>query len=163
MFVNPTLEEIGELADAAGLTIVQLHGQEGPAFCAEVARRTGCRVIKAARVQDGADIQALARSTPTFTCSTATSPGVPGGTGETFDWDLAADSGGSSPPRAATPVPLILSGGLRAGNVGAAIAAVQPVRRRRRQRRRALARDQGSRADAGVCRGRRGQPRAVQP
>ena len=40
--------------------MLQLHGDEGPAFCAEAARRTGCRVIKAARVRSGADIQALA-------------------------------------------------------------------------------------------------------
>ena len=40
--------------------MVQLHGDEGPVFCAEVARRTGCKVIKAARVRSRADIQALA-------------------------------------------------------------------------------------------------------
>ena len=72
--------------------MVQLHGDEGPAFCAEVARRTGCKVIKAARVASRADIQALGRSTPTSTCSTATRPGVPGGTGETFAWELARRS-----------------------------------------------------------------------
>ena len=40
--------------------MLQLHGDEGPAFCAEAARRTGCKVIKAARVRGRADIQALA-------------------------------------------------------------------------------------------------------
>ncbi len=40
--------------------MLQLHGDEGPAFCAEAARRTGCKVIKAARVRSRADIQALA-------------------------------------------------------------------------------------------------------
>ena len=59
VFVNPTLEQVARAADEIGLTMVQLHGDEGPAFCAEVARRTGCRVIKAARVRSGADIQAL--------------------------------------------------------------------------------------------------------
>ena len=42
-----------------GLTMVQLHGDEGPAFCAEVARRTGAKVIKAAPVRGRADIRAL--------------------------------------------------------------------------------------------------------
>ena len=50
MFVNPTLAELARTADAVGLTMLQLHGDEGPAFCTEAARRTGCRVIKAARV-----------------------------------------------------------------------------------------------------------------
>ena len=50
MFVNPTLDEIAHAADAIGLTHLQLHGDEGPAFCTEVARRTGCKVIKALRI-----------------------------------------------------------------------------------------------------------------
>ena len=48
VFVNEPLERITDLAERIGLTLVQLHGEEGPAFCAEVARRTGTRVIKAA-------------------------------------------------------------------------------------------------------------------
>ena len=59
MFVNPTLDHVTAAADEIGLTMVQLHGDEGPSFCAEAGRRTGCRVIKAARVRSGADIQAL--------------------------------------------------------------------------------------------------------
>src|SRR5262245_39049153 len=39
VFVNPTLQEVAEIAEAARLTMLQLHGQEGPVFCAEVARR----------------------------------------------------------------------------------------------------------------------------
>lgn len=127
VFVNPTLAEVGELADAAGLTVVQLHGQEGPAFCAEVARRTGCRVIKAARIRTGADVHALAPFHTDFHLLDSHVPGVPGGTGETFAWDLAADYRRLVPrQRGAVPVPLILSGGLRPENVGAAIEAVRP-------------------------------------
>src|SRR5579859_7198784 len=55
VFVNATLDEIAGTADAVALSMVQLHGDEGPAFCAEVARRTGCKVVKAARVRSGAD------------------------------------------------------------------------------------------------------------
>ena len=57
VFVNPTLEELAGTAEAAGLTIIQLHGDEGPAFCSEAARRTGCKIIKAVRVRGGADIR----------------------------------------------------------------------------------------------------------
>src|SRR6185437_14967836 len=54
VFVNATLDHVAETADAVGLTLLQLHGDEGPAYCAEAARRTGCKVIKAARVRSGA-------------------------------------------------------------------------------------------------------------
>jgi phosphoribosylanthranilate isomerase len=127
VFVNPTLQEVTETAEATGLTLLQLHGQEGPAFCAEAARRTGCRVIKAARVRTGADIHSLALFHTDFHLLDSHVPGVPGGTGETFAWDLAADYRRLVPhPRGAAPVPVILSGGLRPANVGVAIQAVGP-------------------------------------
>src|SRR3712207_8281599 len=47
VFVNATLDEIANAAEALALTHVQLHGDEGPSFCAAVGQRTGCRVIKA--------------------------------------------------------------------------------------------------------------------
>jgi phosphoribosylanthranilate isomerase len=118
VFVNPTLDEVSALADTVGLTMVQLHGEEGPSFCAEVARRTGCKVIKAARVRSGADIQALAPYHTDFHLLDSYAPGIPGGTGETFAWDLVSRHRGSSR--------VILSGGLTPDNVAAAIAAARP-------------------------------------
>lgn len=119
VFVNPTLDEVVDAAEVAELSMVQLHGEEGPVFCSEVARRTGCRVIKAARVSGGADIQALAAYHTDFHLLDSYVAGVPGGTGESFNWELAAGN-------RRTKVPLILSGGLTPANVGEAIAAVQP-------------------------------------
>jgi phosphoribosylanthranilate isomerase len=118
VFVNPTLDEVAGIADGVGLTMIQLHGDEGPSFCAEVARRTGAKVIKAARVSMRADIAALERFHTDFHLLDAYSPDVPGGTGETFDWQLAG--------LRRTSVPLILSGGLNADNVASAIAATHP-------------------------------------
>jgi phosphoribosylanthranilate isomerase len=118
VFVNPTLEYVVRTADAAGLSIVQLHGEEGPSFCAAAARRTGCKVIKAARVRSGADIQALVPFRTDYHLLDSHVPGQRGGSGETFEWELArAHRGG---------VPVILSGGLTADNVAQAIAFVQP-------------------------------------
>jgi phosphoribosylanthranilate isomerase len=118
VFVNPRLDEVVGVADAVGLTIVQLHGQEGPVFCSEIARRTGCRVIKAARVRSRAEIQALESFHTDYHLLDSHVPGVAGGSGETFAWELA---------RAHRPkVPLILSGGLTADNVAAAIDVVAP-------------------------------------
>jgi phosphoribosylanthranilate isomerase len=119
VFVNASLDEVAATADAAGLTMLQLHGDEGPAFCAEVARRTGCRVIKAARIRSGADLQALrAFRACDLHLLDNHAPGSWGGTGEAFDWSLLAEHR----PR----VPFVLSGGLHPGNVGDAIATVHP-------------------------------------
>jgi phosphoribosylanthranilate isomerase len=119
VFVNAPLDEVAAVADGVGLTMVQLHGDEGPAFCAEVARRTGAKVIKARRIATGADVAALGAFRTDFHLADAyVAPDRFGGTGETFDWRLlgARRSG----------VPLVLSGGLTPANVGAAIAAVRP-------------------------------------
>lgn len=118
VFVNPTLDELARAADEIGLTMIQLHGDEGPVFCSAAARRTGCRVIKAARVHSGADIQALNAFHTDFHLLDSYVGGARGGTGETFAWDLAHAHG--------RHVPLILSGGLSPDNVADAIAAVRP-------------------------------------
>jgi phosphoribosylanthranilate isomerase len=118
VFVNPTLEEVTQAADAIGLTMLQLHGDEGPVFCGEVARRTGCKVIKAARVRDRADIQALAPFHTDYHLLDSYVRGRPGGTGETFDWELLRAR------RSKTP--MIVSGGLTPENVADAIAVTQP-------------------------------------
>ena len=118
VFVNPTLDEVARVADEVGLTMLQLHGDEGPSFCGEAARRTGCRVIKAMRVHSGADLQAMRPYHTDFHLLDSYVPGIPGGTGETFEWELARGHRGR--------VPVILSGGLTSLNVGDAIAAVRP-------------------------------------
>jgi phosphoribosylanthranilate isomerase len=118
VFVNATLEELARRAEEVGLTMIQLHGDEGPAFCAEAGRRTGCKVIKAVRVRSGADIQALASFHTDYHLLDSYAPGVPGGTGATFSWEIARAHRG--------PVPVILSGGLTPANVADAIAAVGP-------------------------------------
>lgn len=121
VFVNATLDHVAQTADGVGLTMLQFHGDEGPVYCAEAARRTGCRVIKAARVRSRADVQALAPFHTDFHLLDSYTAGVPGGTGETFSWELARGYG-----HPAHPIPVILSGGLTPDNVADAIAAVGP-------------------------------------
>lgn len=118
VFVNARLEQIDEVVQAVGLSLVQLHGDEGPAFCAEVARRTGAQVIKAVRVRSRATLQAAAAFHSDYLLLDAHVEGVPGGTGRTVDWELVRGA------RLAAPV--ILSGGLTPANVAEAIAATQP-------------------------------------
>jgi phosphoribosylanthranilate isomerase len=118
VFVNQPLEEIDRAVETAGLSLVQLHGDEGPAFCGEVARRTGAKVIKAVRVRSRASLQAAAAYHTDFLLLDAHVEGLYGGTGQTIDWDVVRS--------ARLRAPVILSGGLHAGNVAAAIAATEP-------------------------------------
>jgi phosphoribosylanthranilate isomerase len=118
VFANAPLDEVAALAELASLTLLQLHGDEGPAYCREAGRRTGCRVIKAARVHDAAQVQALRAYHTEFHMLDAHSEKAPGGTGESFDWELTRQHPGEPP--------LILSGGLTPENVGQAIAVGEP-------------------------------------
>jgi phosphoribosylanthranilate isomerase len=123
VFVNAPLSEIVATSEDLGLSMIQLHGDEGPSFCSEVARRTGARIVKAAQVSGSGDVRDLERFHVDFHLLDARSrqtarQGMRGGTGETFDWRLVASR--------RSRVPLILSGGLSAENVAEAIAVVRP-------------------------------------
>ncbi len=123
VYVNAPLEQIVRDSEALGLSLVQLHGDEGPSFCGEVARRTGARVIKAAQIAGLADVRELERFHVDFHLLDARAKavarqGMRGGTGETFDWELVRAR--------RSQVPLILSGGLTDANVGEAIAITRP-------------------------------------
>jgi phosphoribosylanthranilate isomerase len=123
VFVNAPLEEVVAASENLGLTLLQLHGDEGPSYCAEAARRTGARVIKAVQVSDPGDVRNLQRFHVDFhmldaRARSARDRALRGGTGEVFDWDLttAHDS----------DVPLIVSGGLTPENIAEAIARTGP-------------------------------------
>lgn len=118
VFVNAPLDEVAYTADRCSLSILQLHGDEGPAFCREAARRTGCRVMKATRVKDAGSIRALAPFDVDYHLLDAHKPGRVGGTGETFQWELVRAHD--------RHVPIVLSGGLTPDNVADAIAATRP-------------------------------------
>jgi phosphoribosylanthranilate isomerase len=115
LFVDPTAEEVRAALNAVPLDLLQFHGGETPAFCASFGRR----YLKAVRVRTGVDLVAYAAA---FAGAAgllldAYVPGTPGGTGETFDWDLIPS---------ALPRPVVLSGGLTADNVGEAVRRVRP-------------------------------------
>ncbi len=123
VYVNAPLDDVVAHSQELGLTLLQLHGDEGPSYCAEVKRRTGARVIKAAQVAGPGDVRDIERYHVDFhlldaSPLTAAARGLRGGTGETFDWSLVAAR--------RSRVPLILSGGLDSSNVAEAIAAVRP-------------------------------------
>jgi phosphoribosylanthranilate isomerase len=117
VFVNRPLDELAAIADACSLSLLQLHGDEGPAYCDEAARRTGCRVMKAVQVRDKSSLTSLRAFHVDFHLLDAHHPDLRGGTGATFDWDLIGHR---------RHVPVVLSGGLTPENVGDGIAATRP-------------------------------------
>lgn len=114
LFVNEALATINALADQCGLDIIQLHGEESPDYCAAVNRR----IIKAFRVKDAASIATMAEYPAAAYLLDTWSPTSHGGTGMTFNWDLAAQATASHQ--------IILAGGLTPDNVGNAVRQVRP-------------------------------------
>lgn len=115
LFVNASRCELGEILDAVPLDLLQFHGDETPDDCEGHGRPW----IKALRVRAGDDLEAecqrYARASGILLDTYVA--GVPGGTGEAFDWALVP---------AQLSKPIILAGGLSPANVGAAIAQVRP-------------------------------------
>jgi phosphoribosylanthranilate isomerase len=118
VFVNSTLDEVIDAAERENLTLLQFHGEEGPSFCAEAARRTGAKVIKAMRVVSAADVRAAEAFRTDFHLFDGYWHGIHGGTGKSFDWDLVA--------KRRSKIPMVLAGGLTAENVADAIERVCP-------------------------------------
>jgi phosphoribosylanthranilate isomerase len=118
VFVNASLDEIAHAAEDESLAMIQLHGEEGPEFAREVARRTGCKVIKAVRVRSSAEVQAAEAFRTDYHLFDAHRAGVPGGTGESFDWELIAGR--------KSAVPMVLAGGLTPENVAEGVRIAEP-------------------------------------
>jgi phosphoribosylanthranilate isomerase len=114
LFVDEDAEKINWTADYCGLDLVQLHGNESPEDCLEVNRR----VIKAFRVQNIVSIDPLNKYQVSGYLLDAWSPDAYGGTGRTFNWELAG--------AARKFGPIILAGGLSPDNVAEAIKSVNP-------------------------------------
>lgn len=120
VFVDQPLDEVVALTHELGLSIIQLHGGEGQQFANEIARRTGARVIKAFRVQGRDVLSEMGKFyNVDFHLLDTYKAGVPGGTGESFDWEFLRG-------KRRGDVPLLLSGGLSPENVLSAIEVVGP-------------------------------------
>lgn len=116
VFVDFTLEQIRRILTETHIQWAQLHGQEPPEMVAALLPYA----YKALGVRD-ASVVDLARTYPgEHLLLDASVPGVPGGTGRTFDWRIAA--------QIARERKLTLAGGLRSDNVADAIRAVRPHR-----------------------------------
>jgi len=115
LFVDEVLPVVNETADRCGLDIIQLHGDEDPGYCSAVGRR----VVKAFRVKDIGSIDHLERYHVAGCLLDAWSPAAHGGTGRTFNWDIAAEA-------VRRGQRIILAGGLTPDNVAEAVKSVGP-------------------------------------
>lgn len=118
VFVNESGGRIREISRGLGLSAIQLHGDESPEFCNELRELT---VIKAMRVGEGFSVERInnyGECGVDTVLLDASLGGSYGGTGATFDWNVAA--------RAKAYARIILAGGLNANNVAEAIRIVGP-------------------------------------
>ncbi|HDZ57158.1 MAG TPA: phosphoribosylanthranilate isomerase [Pseudomonas xinjiangensis] len=115
LFVDAEAAEIQAILSQVPLDMLQFHGDEPDSFCQQFK----LPYLKAVRVRPGDDLNALAAQWPGAAGILLDSykPGVPGGTGETFDWTMIPDQRNWS---------LVLAGGLESGNIRQAINDVSP-------------------------------------
>lgn len=114
LFVNADAHTVHQVLDQVPLHLLQFHGDEDEEYCAAFKRP----YMKAIRMRPDLDVKAQIAAFPTASAILldAYRPGVPGGTGETFDWRrVPSDS----------DKPLVLAGGLTPDNVAQAIAATR--------------------------------------
>lgn len=119
LFVDASADEVAQTLAHAHVDLLQFHGDESPEYCHQVSRRCGVPYLKALRVRPGVDLLQYARDyhDAKGLLLDAYIEGKHGGTGATFDWALIPKN---------LPLPVVLSGGLTAENVAAAIKAVRP-------------------------------------
>jgi phosphoribosylanthranilate isomerase len=116
VFVDFTADQMREILRETGVQWAQLHGGETPELVAQLLPQA----YKALGVKDGSAPE-LARSYPgEHLLLDASVPGMPGGTGQTFDWEIAAT--------VAKERKLTLAGGLTHNNVAEAVRLVRPFR-----------------------------------
>jgi phosphoribosylanthranilate isomerase len=115
LFVDAPEAEVRSVYDRVGAQLIQFHGTEDPQFCAQF----GVPYMKAVRVRRQVDLLQYACNFhhARALLLDAFQEGLHGGTGATFDWALIPPS---------LPLPIVLSGGLNASNVGDAVARVRP-------------------------------------
>jgi len=114
LFVNATIETIEQTMRLTGVSVIQLHGDETPADCIFA----GHPVIKAVRIKDAGSLIGIEKYRVSALLLDAWNDQQYGGTGESFDWQLARKLTGKQP--------LILAGGLNPDNVAEAIRVVDP-------------------------------------
>lgn len=119
VFVNESLEKIAEIAETAKLDALQLHGEETPEFAKELKAQTNLEIIKAFRVSPEFKPEDVLQYEVEAILLDAYNPKEHGGTGETFDWEIAKKVQEIFPK-------MYLAGGISTDNTATAIRIVKP-------------------------------------
>ena len=114
LFVNADVDFVNTTTEKCLLDRVQLHGDESPEFCGRIVRP----VVKVFRIRSEASLQAMRDFRVSGYLLDAYSPDAYGGTGMTFNWEVAKTAKQFGP--------IILAGGLTPDNVRQAVEAVKP-------------------------------------
>jgi phosphoribosylanthranilate isomerase len=115
VFVNESVTEVKRIVEYCGLDMIQLHGDESPAYCREFP---ASQVIKAVELKNDDDFNHASSYDVAAILVDSRHAGLYGGTGKKANWELAC--------RIKNKKPLILSGGLNEGNIAEAIKTVTP-------------------------------------
>lgn len=118
VFADASPEAISQVVRACGLNVVQLHGSETPKYCNDVGARCRVPLLKAFRVKDRDSLSPIPKYKVSAYLLDTYVKGKKGGTGETFNWDLAKEAKAYGK--------IIIAGGLTPENVAQAIQQVRP-------------------------------------
>lgn len=121
VFVNPSMEELTGILERVPLDVVQLHGQETPAFCREVGARFGVEVWRALAADGESGPEALAEFAGAI--STVLLDTAGGGTGRTFRWEVIPSYQAETDRLG---LRLFVAGGLTADNVAELLSGYSP-------------------------------------
>ncbi len=119
VFVNEALEKTKEIAETVKLDAIQLHGDETPDFVRKLKSKTDLEVIKAFRVSPDFEPEKIVEYGADAVLLDAYSPNEYGGTGKTFDWEIAKRTQKIFPK-------MYLAGGLSAENISGVILEIKP-------------------------------------
>lgn len=116
VFVDEKVEDVLRIAEDAGLTMLQFHGKETPAYCQQF--RDKFKIIKAFKIKTRSDLKTVNDYPVEYDLFDAYSKESAGGSGKTFDWKILKDF--------EVLKPMIIGGGLTPENVGTVIRELAP-------------------------------------
>ncbi len=121
VFADESIDSIEKTFHETGLTKIQLHGDESPEFCEKLSKTVDADIIKAFRIKDKKDLDLITnyKNKISFMLLDSYSSNSLGGTGKSFDWDIAIEAKKAK-------IPLIIAGGINTDNAKKAYSLVEP-------------------------------------
>ncbi len=121
VFADAEISEVIDISGSAGVTKIQLHGEESPGYCSKTGLMAGIEIVKAIRIKDINDLELINRYREyvSYILLDTFARKQRGGTGKAFDWNIAKRA-------KLYNMPIILAGGLSPGNLDLAYREVNP-------------------------------------